>query len=47
MWRWDHDAYGGGSPDEDADQNGALVFFNLRFPGLYKPRVSPTPRSPG
>jgi RHS repeat-associated protein len=35
MWRWDHDPYGGGAPDEDADDNGALVFFNARFPGQY------------
>lgn len=36
MWRWDHDPYGAGSPDEDADENGAFVFFNLRFPGQYR-----------
>jgi RHS repeat-associated protein len=35
MWRWDHDPYGGGAPDEDADQNGAFVFFNMRFPGQF------------
>lgn len=33
MWRWERDPYGGGSPAEDADGNGAFVFFNLRFPG--------------
>src|SRR5262249_6793225 len=30
MWRWDHEPYGAGAPDEDADQNGAFVFFNSR-----------------
>jgi RHS repeat-associated protein len=33
MWRWDHDPYGAGAPDEDAENNGAFVFFNSRFPG--------------
>lgn len=33
MWRWDHDPYGAGTPDEDAEGNGAFVFFNSRFPG--------------
>ncbi len=38
MWRWDHDPYGTGAPDEDADGNGAFVFFNGRFPGqMYDP----------
>ena len=35
MWRWDHDPYGAGATDDDADGNGAFVFFNLRFPGQY------------
>jgi RHS repeat-associated protein len=35
MWRWDRDPYGGGAPDEDADGNGAFVFFNMRFPGQF------------
>jgi RHS repeat-associated protein len=35
MWRWDHDPYGGVAPDEDADNNGAFVFFNPRLPGQY------------
>lgn len=36
MWRWDHDPYGTGASDDDADGNGAYVFFNLRFPGQYR-----------
>ena len=35
MWRWDHDPYGGGATNDDADANNAFVFFNLRFPGQY------------
>jgi len=35
MWRWDRDPYGDGAPDEDADGNGAFVFFNMRFPGQF------------
>ena len=36
MWRWDHDPYGAGATDDDADDNGAFVFFNPRFPGQYQ-----------
>jgi RHS repeat-associated protein len=35
MWRWDHDPYGGGATNDDADANNAFVFFNLRFAGQY------------
>jgi RHS repeat-associated protein len=35
MWRWDHDPYGAGATEDDADGNGAFVFFNMRFPGQY------------
>jgi len=35
VWRWDHDPFGNGIPNEDPDGNGQLVAFNLRFPGQY------------
>ncbi len=36
MWRWDHDPYGAGATDDDADANGAFVFFTIRdSPGQY------------
>jgi RHS repeat-associated protein len=35
VWRWDHDPYGNGVPNEDPDGNGLFVSFNLRFPGQY------------
>lgn len=35
VWRWDHDPYGNGVPNQDPDGNGAIVVFNLRFPGQY------------
>jgi len=33
IWRWDHDPFGNGAPNEDPDGNGQLLTFNLRFPG--------------
>jgi RHS repeat-associated protein len=35
IWRWDHDPFGNGAPNEDPDGNGLLLVFNLRFPGQY------------
>lgn len=35
IWRWDHDPYGNGQPNEDPDGNGLSLVFNLRFPGQY------------
>ncbi|MES1190124.1 MAG: RHS repeat-associated core domain-containing protein [Steroidobacter sp.] len=35
IWRWDHDPYGNGQPNEDPDGNGLALNFNLRFPGQY------------
>jgi RHS repeat-associated protein len=35
VWRWDHDPFGNGVPNEDPDANGLSVTFNLRFPGQY------------
>ncbi len=35
IWRWDHDVYGNGVPNEDPDGNGLALNFNLRFPGQY------------
>jgi len=30
VWRWDHDPYGNGIPNEDPDGNGLIVPMNLR-----------------
>lgn len=35
IWRWDHDPFGNGQPNEDPDGNGLSLVFNLRFPGQY------------
>jgi RHS repeat-associated protein len=35
IWRWDHDPFGNGAPDEDPDGNGLVARLNLRFPGQY------------
>jgi RHS repeat-associated protein len=35
VWRWDHDPYGNGAPNEDPDGNGLSVNLNLRFAGQY------------
>jgi len=35
IWRWDHDPYGNGAPNEDPDGNGLSLAMNLRFPGQY------------
>jgi RHS repeat-associated protein len=35
IWRWDHDPYGNGIPNEDPDGNGLALKFNLRFAGQY------------
>jgi RHS repeat-associated protein len=35
IWRWDHDPYGNGTPNQDPDGNGLSLVFNLRFPGQY------------
>ncbi|MGC3980766.1 MAG: RHS repeat-associated core domain-containing protein [Steroidobacteraceae bacterium] len=35
IWRWDHDPYGNGTPNEDPDGNGLRLSMNLRYPGQY------------
>ena len=35
VWRWDSDAFGTTSANEDPDGNGTGVSVNLRFPGQY------------
>lgn len=35
VWRWDADAFGTTSADEDPDMNGIPFTYNLRFPGQY------------
>ena len=35
IWRWDHDPFGNGSPNEDPDGNGLTLAMNLRYPGQY------------
>jgi RHS repeat-associated protein len=35
VWRWDHDPFGNGAPNDDPDGNGLFLTFNLRFPGQY------------
>jgi RHS repeat-associated protein len=35
IWRWDHDPYGNGTPNQDPDGNGLALNFNLRYPGQY------------
>lgn len=35
IWRWDHDPYGNGMPNQDPDGNGLQLTMNLRFPGQY------------
>jgi RHS repeat-associated protein len=35
VWRWDHDPFGNGTPNEDPDANGLTVQFNMRYPGQY------------
>ncbi len=35
IWRWDHDPFGNGTPNEDPDGNGLTLAMNLRFPGQY------------
>jgi len=35
IWRWDHDPFGNGAPNEDPDGNGLPLKFNLRDPGMY------------
>lgn len=35
IWRWDHDPYGNGVPNQDPDGNGLQLAMNLRFPGQY------------
>lgn len=37
VWTWDNeDPYGSNPANEDPDQDGVSVSFNLRFPGQYK-----------
>lgn len=33
VWAWSREAFGSSLPDEDVDQDGTRVAFNLRFPG--------------
>jgi len=35
IWRWEGQAYGNTSPDEDPDGDGITTIINLRFPGQY------------
>ena len=35
IWRWDHDPYGNGTPNQDPDGNGLQLAMNLRFGGQY------------
>jgi len=35
IWRWNHDPFGNGVPNQDPDGNGLVLTFNLRFPGQY------------
>ena len=35
IWRWDHDPFGNGVPNQDPDGNGLQLTMNLRFPGQY------------
>ena len=36
VWKWDQaEPFGNTVPDEDPDQDGTAVTFNLRFPGQY------------
>lgn len=35
VWRWDHDPYGNGTPNEDPDGDGVSLRLNLRFAGQY------------
>src|SRR5713226_1622009 len=35
VWKWEGEAYGQNTPNEDVDQDGVLITVNLRFPGQY------------
>lgn len=35
VWRWDSDAFGNGTPNEDPRATGSKFSYNLRFPGQY------------
>ena len=35
LWRWDSKPFGESQPNEDVDQNGQSLSYNLRFPGQY------------
>ena len=35
IWRWNSDAFGSTTANEDPDANGARFNYNLRFPGQY------------
>lgn len=35
VWRIENQAFGESMPDEDPDNNGQVVMFNVRFPGQY------------
>jgi len=35
VWRWDADAFGTTSANEDPDKDGKVFTYNLRFPGQY------------
>ncbi len=35
LWRWDGEAFGNSMANEDADNDGQSLAYNLRFPGQY------------
>ena len=35
IWRWESDPFGSTLPDEDPDNDGITLTYNLRFPGQY------------
>ncbi|MFO1349486.1 MAG: RHS repeat-associated core domain-containing protein [Gammaproteobacteria bacterium] len=35
LWRWDSELFGSAPPNQDADGNGVVFNYHLRFPGQY------------
>lgn len=35
IWRWESDPFGATLPDEDPDNDGTTLTYNVRFPGQY------------
>ncbi|MFO1352711.1 MAG: RHS repeat-associated core domain-containing protein [Gammaproteobacteria bacterium] len=35
LWRWDSEPFGSTAPNQDADGNGVVFNYHLRFPGQY------------